>query len=101
MYWLILFNGGVADYRENLTTHSKYLIVSLNSTHKHNNTPCGKMDFVMPQDVLSAVQFTAVLLRVICELDSQFRPQSLPTEGEQLLTFTAEHTLICSCPFLI
>ena len=52
----------------------KYMIASLHSTHKHNNTLCGKMNFVMPQDVLGAVEFTAVLLRVIFELDLQFRP---------------------------
>ena len=32
------------------------------------------MDFVMPQGVLGVVSFTTVLLRVICELDLQFRP---------------------------
>ena len=74
IYWLILFSVGVADSSENLTTHNKYWIASLNSTHQHNNTLCGKMNFVMPQDVLGDVYFNAALLRVICQLHLQFRP---------------------------
>ena len=64
VYWLILFSVEVADSRENLTTQRKSLIASSNSTHIHNNTLCGKMDFVMPRGVLGAVHSTAVILRV-------------------------------------